>query len=125
MSIAHISRDKSLLLCQPESQGIPLVCSPRRRRGSPIYLGDFRERYSYARVSMLRWAFRQVTPTPFERFSIMCMHVSPLEYRPSLSPSQIADLRLAASQMSGPTRRAFEAEVGGEIFWGSALLGET
>jgi hypothetical protein len=41
----------------------------------------------------------------------MCMHDSPLEYRPSLSPSQSADLRLAASQMSGPTRRAFEAEM--------------
>jgi len=31
--------DTLLVLCQPESQGIPLVCSPRRRRGSPIYLG--------------------------------------------------------------------------------------
>ena len=41
----------------------------------------------------------------------MCMHDSTLECRPSLSPSQIADLRLAALQMSGPKRRAFEAEM--------------
>jgi hypothetical protein len=31
--------------------------------------------------------------------------------QPSLTPSQIADIRLAASQMTGPTRRAFEAEM--------------
>ena len=41
----------------------------------------------------------------------MCMHDSTLECRPSLSPSQIADLRLAALQMSGLKRRAFEAEM--------------
>jgi len=41
----------------------------------------------------------------------MCMQDSTLECRPSLSPSQLADLRLAASQMSGPKRRAFEAEM--------------
>jgi hypothetical protein len=41
----------------------------------------------------------------------MCMHDSTLGCRPSLSLSQIADLRLAASQLSGPKRRAFEAEM--------------
>src|SRR2546421_7597991 len=30
---------QTLVLCQPESQGTPLVCSSRRRRGSPLYLG--------------------------------------------------------------------------------------
>jgi hypothetical protein len=41
----------------------------------------------------------------------MCLQDSTRECRPSLSPSQIADLRLAASQMRGPKRRAFEAEM--------------
>ncbi|HEY7414606.1 MAG TPA: hypothetical protein VH593_05400 [Ktedonobacteraceae bacterium] len=31
--------------------------------------------------------------------------------QPLLPPSQIADLRLAASQLSGPKRRSFEAEM--------------
>jgi hypothetical protein len=31
--------------------------------------------------------------------------------QPSLTPSQIADLRLAASKLSGPERRSFEAEM--------------
>ena len=34
-----------------------------------------------------------------------------LKNQPSLSPSQIADLRLAASKLTGPKRRAFEAEM--------------
>jgi len=55
----------------------------------------------------------------------MCMHDSPLEYRPSLSPSQIADLRLAASQMSVPKRRAFEAEMAVKYCGGNPLLAET
>ena len=55
----------------------------------------------------------------------MCMHDSTLECRPSLSPSQIADLRLAASQMSGPTRRAFEAEMAVKYCGGNPLLAET
>ena len=55
----------------------------------------------------------------------MCMHDAPLEYRPSLSPSQIADLRLAASQMSGPKRRAFEAEMAVKYCGGNPLLAET
>jgi Rhodopirellula transposase DDE domain len=55
----------------------------------------------------------------------MCMHDSTLECRPSLSPSQIADLRLAALQMSGPKRRAFEAEMTLKYCGGSPLLAET
>jgi hypothetical protein len=39
----------------------------------------------------------------------MCMHDSTLGCRPSRSPSHSADLRLAASPMSGPKRRAFAA----------------
>ena len=34
----------------------------------------------------------------------MCLQHSTLAFRQSLSPSQIADLRLAASQMNGPKR---------------------
>ena len=55
----------------------------------------------------------------------MCMHASTLGCRPSLSPSQIADLRLAASQMSGPKRRAFEAEMALKYCGGPPLLAET
>ena len=55
----------------------------------------------------------------------MCMHDSTLECRPSLSPSQIADLRLAASQMSGPKRRAFEAEMALKYCEGNPLLAAT
>ena len=55
----------------------------------------------------------------------MCMQDSTLECHPSLSPSQIADLRLAASQMRGPTRRAFEAEMAVQYCGGNPLLAET
>jgi hypothetical protein len=55
----------------------------------------------------------------------MRMHDSTLECRPSLSPSHIADLRLAASQMSGPKRRAFEAEMAVKYCGGTPLLAET
>ena len=55
----------------------------------------------------------------------MCMHDSTLGCRPSLSLSQIADLRLAASQMSGPKRRAFEAEMTLKYCGGNPLLAET
>jgi hypothetical protein len=41
----------------------------------------------------------------------MCMPHPTFESQPSLRPSQIADLRLAASKMTGPKRRAFEAEM--------------
>src|SRR5436305_9625554 len=55
----------------------------------------------------------------------MCIPDSTLACRPSLSPSQLADLRLAASQMSGPTRRAFEAEMAVQYCGGNPLLAET
>src|SRR4029450_4636529 len=41
----------------------------------------------------------------------MCMHDSTLAFQPLLSASQSADLRLAASQLSGPKRRAFDGEM--------------
>ena len=55
----------------------------------------------------------------------MCMPDSMLEFRQPLSPSQIADLRLAASKMSGPKRRAFEAEMTLKYCGGHSLLAET
>ena len=55
----------------------------------------------------------------------MGMQDSMLEFRQSLSPSQIADLRLAASKMSGPKRRAFEAEMTLKYCEGNPLLAET
>src|SRR5215468_10593448 len=45
------------------------------------------------------------------RGPIMSMHHATLDSLPLLSPSQIADLRLAASRMTGSTRRACEAEM--------------
>jgi Rhodopirellula transposase DDE domain len=50
---------------------------------------------------------------------------SRLEFRQSLSPSQITDLRLAASKMTGPKRRAFEAEMTLKYCGGNPLLAET
>jgi hypothetical protein len=41
----------------------------------------------------------------------MCMPPTTWTSQPSLTPSQIADMRLGASKMTGPTRRAFEAEM--------------
>src|SRR3989441_3040748 len=55
----------------------------------------------------------------------MGMHDAPLEYHQPLSPSQIADLRLAASQMTGAKRRAFEAEMAVKYCGGNPLLAET
>ena len=43
----------------------------------------------------------------------------------SLTPSQIYDLRLAASKMTGATRRAFQAEMTLKYCHGSARLAET
>ena len=43
----------------------------------------------------------------------------------SLTPSQIHDLRLAASKMTGATRRAFQAEMTLKYCHGSARLAET
>ena len=54
----------------------------------------------------------------------MCMPHATLQRRPSLSPSQIADLRLAASKMTGPQRRAFEAEMTWKYCGGTPLMAE-
>ena len=55
----------------------------------------------------------------------MCMPHATLQSRPSLRPSPIADLRLAASKMTGPQRRAFEAEMTLKYCGGNPLLAET
>ena len=54
----------------------------------------------------------------------MCMRLTTLKSRPSLSPSLIADLRLAASKMTGPKRRAFEAEMTIKYCEGTPLMAE-
>jgi hypothetical protein len=48
-----------------------------------------------------------------------------LESHESLRPSQIVDLRLAASKMTGATRRAFQAEMALQYCGGNPLLAET
>jgi len=53
------------------------------------------------------------------------MHDSTLKSPQSLRPSQIADLRLAASKMTGATRRAFQAEMALKYCGGTPLLAET
>lgn len=50
---------------------------------------------------------------------------STLASQQSLRPSQIADVRLAASKMTGPTRRAFQAEMALKYCGGTPLLAET
>lgn len=55
----------------------------------------------------------------------MCMQLAPFKNRPSLSASQIADLRLAASKMTGPERRSFEAEMTSKYCEGNPLMAET
>jgi Rhodopirellula transposase DDE domain len=55
----------------------------------------------------------------------VCMQDSPLEFHQPLSASQIADLRLAASKMSGPKRRACEAEMTLKYGGGNPLRAET
>ena len=54
----------------------------------------------------------------------MCLQHATLQSRPSLSPSPIADLRLAASKMTGPERRAFEAEMTLKYCEGNPLMAE-
>jgi Rhodopirellula transposase DDE domain len=49
---------------------------------------------------------------------------STLESHQPLSPSQIADLRLAAAKMTGPKRRAFQAEMALKYCRGNPLLAE-
>jgi DDE family transposase len=56
---------------------------------------------------------------------IVGMQDSTLESHESLRPSQMADLRLAASKMTGATRRAFQAEMVLKYCRGNPLLAET
>ena len=83
-------------------------------------------------LTMLEWACSDDPPgmrTPISaRGPIMSMHHTTLGSLPLLSPSQIADLRLAASHMTGSPRRAFEAEMtvkycGGNPLRAEAVLG--
>src|SRR6266852_1454763 len=60
----------------------------------------------------------------YARGPIMCMPHATLQSRPSLNPSQIADLRLAASKLTGPKRRAFEAEMTVKYCGGNPLMAE-
>jgi hypothetical protein len=53
------------------------------------------------------------------------MHDSTLESHESLRPSQLVDLRLAASKMTGATRRAFQAEMALKYCGGNPRLAET
>ena len=53
------------------------------------------------------------------------MPVSSLCFADSLSPEQIKDLRLAASKMTGATRRAFEADIAFKYCQGNPLWAET
>lgn len=61
---------------------------------------------------------------PLSGGHIVGIHDSTLESHQSLRPSQIADLRLAASTMTGPTRRAFQAEMALKYCGGNPLLAE-
>ena len=54
----------------------------------------------------------------------MSMHHTTLGSLPLLSPSQIADRRLAASHMTGSPRRAFEAEMTLKYCGGNPLRAE-
>src|SRR2546425_6497090 len=58
------------------------------------------------------------------RGPLMCIQPTTLKSRPSCSPSPIADLRLAASKMTGPKRRAFEAEMTIKYCEGNPLMAE-
>src|SRR6266571_6689569 len=54
----------------------------------------------------------------------MGMHAASLACHQRRSPSHIVDLRLAASTMTGSTRRALEAEMTGKYCGGNPLLAE-
>src|SRR4030095_5705287 len=56
---------------------------------------------------------------------IVGMQDSTLESHESLRPSQIVDLRLAASKLTGATRRAFQAEMALKYCDANPLLAET
>jgi hypothetical protein len=68
--------------------------------------------------------FSQCALQLYGRDSLMGLHHIIVKSRPSLSPSQIADLRLAAAKMTGPIRRAFEAEMTLKYCEGNPLLAE-
>lgn len=55
---------------------------------------------------------------------VVSMQDSLFEFHQPLSASQIADLRLAASKMSGPKRRAFEAAMTLKYCGGNPLVAE-
>jgi hypothetical protein len=55
----------------------------------------------------------------------MCMPDMTFQSQPSLTPSQIDDLRLAASKLTGPQRRSFEAEMTLKYCDGNPLKAET
>src|SRR5262252_3933598 len=63
-------------------------------------------------------------PLPISRDSIMSLLDSALAFHQPLPPSQIADLRLAASTMTGAKRRAFEAEMTLKYCEGNPLQAE-
>ena len=54
----------------------------------------------------------------------MCMQHATWQSRPSLTPSQIADLRLASSKLTGPERRSFEAAMTLKYCEGNPLRAE-
>jgi Rhodopirellula transposase DDE domain len=64
-------------------------------------------------------------PLPISRDYVMVMPNSALALPQSLTPSPIADLRLAASTMTGAKRRAFEAEMTLKYCAGNPLQAET
>ena len=55
---------------------------------------------------------------------MMVMQESPDQSQPPLRAAQIADLRLAASQLTGPKRRAFEAEMTLKYCEGNPVMAE-
>src|SRR5215471_7471130 len=72
--------------------------------------------------------FQGCTLQLYARGPLMYMQHAPLKNQPSLSPSPSADLRLAASTLTGPKRRAFEAEMtlkycGGNPLMAAAVFG--
>src|SRR2546426_3944024 len=60
----------------------------------------------------------------YARGPLMGMQHATFKSRSLRSPSQIADLRLAAANMTGPTRRAFEAEMTLKYCGGNPLMAE-
>src|SRR5262245_12480587 len=67
---------------------------------------------------------RRSTSTHFESY-VMSMPDSALALHQLLTPSHIADLRLAASTMTGRTRRALQGELALQYGGGIPLLADT